>query len=125
MDQIIILDHGKLICSGSYEQLKDSGYDMEKLQSITSNAQEEEETGESSLFRTGSKQSRKSILSVSSINDAELINEETKAEGSLGFAVYKSYWKAGGGYFITFIILLSFLLAQGFASAGDFFLSYW
>lgn len=45
--------------------------------------------------------------------------------GTIGFYTYKEYFKAGGNGFVIFGMAMMFLLAQLFASAGDYFLAQW
>ena len=51
--------------------------------------------------------------------------DEMRSSGHVGGWVYKGYFGAGGNCCIIFTIFVLFILAQFFASAGDFFISEW
>lgn len=53
VDQIVVLDHGKLNCAGTFEGLKEAGYDVEKLLSIVEPEEEKDNSIEGILFRRG------------------------------------------------------------------------
>lgn len=129
-DQILLMDSGHVIGVGTFDSLKDSGLDFAKLLPAEEDAPEED----SNLKRTASKNSNfKRHNSVSSVGskDEEMVEnaaepmEEKRAEGNIGFFLYKAYFKAAGGYCIVIFVLLFFLLSQLTASAGDYFLTYW
>lgn len=51
--------------------------------------------------------------------------EQNRAKGSVGFKIYRKYFKAGGGLF-TFIVTMIFcILSQLLASGGDYYVNYW
>lgn len=45
--------------------------------------------------------------------------------GSVDLYVYKEYFKAGGRWYVALGVAMMFLLAQLFASAGDYFVAQW
>lgn len=100
--------------------------------------QEKAETEEDNrLSRSVSKESEKfsrhnSISSDNSHDDSKddglherRMEEEKRAEGSIGWQFYNAYIRASGGYSVFSFVLVMFLLAQLCASAGDYFLTYW
>lgn len=138
VDQIILLEHGKINCAGTFESLKQAGYDVEKLLSIVEPEEEKDNSIEGLLDRkdsiverrkrrsTSRQDSESSLTSIDedAVRDA-MAQEEKRAEGSVGLKIYKAYALAGGGYCIMAVVLSFFIIAQIFASAGDYFLSYW
>lgn len=51
---------------------------------------------------------------------------ETRSEGKVGGKVFMSYFNAtGGGVCSFFFVFILFVLSQGFASGGDYWLTYW
>lgn len=129
-DQIVIMDHGKISAVGSYESLSKSGLDFAKLLASS----EKEENEENTLSRSNSKTiyRRQSETSVNSeaaeqttVNEDQMLVAENKTEGTIGFDVYKKYLKASGGLVMCIFLTLMCVLAQGLASAGDYFLTYW
>lgn len=133
VDQIVILANGRVEAVGSYDNLRDRGLDfVEHLETA------KEETGsESALSRSrsgsrkGLSQSRRSSIgSLYSLEEEALMEnpmevEEKRAEGSIGFGIYRKYFRAGGGYFAFIILSLFFIMAQLLASGGDYYINYW
>lgn len=52
-------------------------------------------------------------------------NKEHKESGDIRGKVYSRYIRAGGGYFLGFLIIFLFIIAQFLASSVDYFLAYW
>lgn len=134
-DQIIIMDKGRVVDSGTYNSLKESGLDFAKM--LTKNAEEsddeEEEIGDK-VSRSGSKRgsgrSRKTSTSSAESTDEEVQAspkqvEEQRKEGSIAWDVYTKYVGAMGGICAFFWVAFFFLTTQGAASGGDYFLTYW
>ena len=138
-DQILILDHGVIQGVGTYESLRDSGLDFAKLLPKGEEPVEDEKLLQRSVSKT-SKESRSSYRREESVvsftskeSETEDLDdfvekaqpEEKRGEGSIGMTYYKAYFKAAGGYFITMIVIIFFVLAQMCASVSDYFVSYW
>lgn len=136
VDQIIILDKGKVVDVGTYESLRESGLDFAKM--LTRNAEDNSEdeghsTDMEKRSRSGSKGSRKRHTSQSSVESVEEENglappkqvEEKRKEGSVSWSVYSKYIKAMGGVCAFFWLAFFFITTQVAASAGDYFLTYW
>lgn len=136
-DQIVLLDHGIIKSTGTFESLRDSGLDFAKFLPKEEEVVENENILQRSISRS-SKESRSSYHRHSSISSAsskesmdieeftsKLQDEEKRGQGSIGFTYYKAYFKAAGGYCIMFFIFFAFLLSQLTASFGDYFLTYW
>lgn len=133
VDQIVILSQGRVEAVGSYDNLRDRGLDLVQILETA-----KEETGsERALSRSRSGSGsiglsrRSSISSMYSLEEEALMEEspmeveEKRAEGSIGLRVYAKYFKAGGGYFMFFIMTLFCITAQLLASGGDYFINYW
>lgn len=142
VDQIVLIDNGQVQAVGTFESLRETGLDFAQLLPTAEEKEiEEEEQKIEKLQRSLSKSSDGSRLSykrhdsISSTISSEsrelemeaskVDREEKSAEGSIGLRHYNSYIKGAGGYIISFLILFMFVLTQIFASAGDYFLTYW
>jgi ATP-binding cassette, subfamily C (CFTR/MRP), member 4 len=138
-DQVLLMNHGIIEGVGTFESLRDSGLDFAKLLPKDEEVVDDERSLNRSISKT-SKDSRTSKTrhdSVSSVTSKESSQteaedyveqaqpEEKRAEGSSGLTYYKSYFNAAGGYLITIIVIMFFVLAQLSASLGDYFVSYW
>uniref|UniRef100_A0A182JFG2 Uncharacterized protein n=1 Tax=Anopheles atroparvus TaxID=41427 RepID=A0A182JFG2_ANOAO len=129
-DQIVVLMHGRVEAVGTYDKLRESGQDFAQLLAAPS-SKEDDSTDTESFKRSGSLYKRQNSESSMDSTAVDGDGPETKAveerqkEGSIGYDVYKSYFKASGGYFIVSTIFFMFLLSQLCASGGDYFLTYW
>ncbi|KAG5679349.1 hypothetical protein PVAND_008920 [Polypedilum vanderplanki] len=144
VDQIILLDNGKVQANGTYESLRDTGLDFTKLlpeeedkkaennddDSISYQRQFSRSSSNTSRDSKSTNQRHNSVSSRDSI-ETEISTtermqvEEKSSEGSISWRHYKAYIKGTGGYTTTLFIAFMFILAQVFASAGDYFLTYW
>ncbi|XP_061393047.1 probable multidrug resistance-associated protein lethal(2)03659 [Musca vetustissima] len=129
-DQIVIMDKGRVCAVGSYESLRESGHDFAQMLADPENDDSMEAT--KSRPRSGSRliDRQNSVASINSVADSTLDDtptqvQETQEEGKIGLDLYKKYFKAGGGFFMFFVMLVFCVMSQGLASCGDYFLSYW
>ncbi|CAM6031929.1 unnamed protein product, partial [Sphagnum compactum] len=115
-DQIVIMEHGSVKATGTYDQLKDSGLDFAKL---LDSSEEHEKDGHNSSRSSSRSLNRR--ISESSVGSDLNLGEETvaedlmvvaegKSQGKIAFDVYKKYVKAGGG--IPMFIALTFMLPE-------------
>lgn len=133
VDQIVIMAHGRVEAVGSYDNLKDRGLDfVEHLETVRDETGSD--AGNVSPSRSGSRRGlsasrRSSIGSLYSLEEETLESpmevEEKRAEGSIGFTVYRKYFKAGGGYIAFIVMVFLCVLSQLFASGGDYYINYW
>lgn len=123
VDQIMLLDSGKVQSVGTFKSLKESGLDFTKF------LPENDETIDEEKFqRSISVQSQKSDdkLEKKEIETKKKVeNTEKRAVGSIGWQIYDAYFRATGGYLILSFIMVFFVVAQLMASAGDYFLAFW
>jgi len=140
-DQIVLLDNGQIQATGTFESLRDTGFDFAKLlPEVEEKSVEEEEQIEKlqrsmSKISNDSRQSYKRHDSISSTISSEsrdiemeatkVDRDEKSSEGSISWKYYIAYIKGTGGYIVGIIILIAFVLTQLLASAGDYFLTYW
>jgi ATP-binding cassette, subfamily C (CFTR/MRP), member 4 len=134
VDQVVILNDGEIDGMGTYKALQASGLDFAKLLPVTS--EESVVVGDKTRRSSKSTARQNSVSSVSSktSEDQDFDNitetknpqqEEARAEGSIGLRCYKEYSKASGSFCTHFMVILFFLVAQLFASGGDYFVSFW
>lgn len=92
VDQIVILEHGRVKAVGTYDSLRESGLDFAKL---LANPEDTDDERENSLSRSSSKsmyQRRSSNLSAQSEEQMNHVGDqreirEIKQEGNIGFTV--------------------------------------
>lgn len=137
VDQIIILNNGRVEAVGSYENLRESGLDFAQL---LTEPQKDETGDESSLtrsrsgssrFKVSSRRNSEGVGSQYSLEEAFIEEddqapaEEKRSEGAIGWSMYSKYFKAGGGFCRFYLMCMFCLLAQVLASGGDYFVTYW
>ncbi|XP_058822715.1 ATP-binding cassette sub-family C member 4-like [Topomyia yanbarensis] len=146
-DWIVILEHGKILMQGTYQELSQSNLDFGKL--LGSNEEkvdtvDEEETedllaDEEIPFIDGAKsdsyqlmKSSVSIPGLTSISCAASISEhlgrtaaEDQAEGSLPLKVWTTYFLAGGNVFLVLFTFITLVFTQVVVSGSDYFVTYW
>ncbi|EAL40076.2 AGAP006427-PB [Anopheles gambiae str. PEST] len=129
-DQIVVMMHGRVEAVGTYDKLRESGQDFAQLLAAPS-GREDDSTDTESIKRSGSLYKRQNSESSmdSAVADGEgpeaKATEERQKEGSIGYDVYRAYFRASGGNLVVVLILFMFLLSQLSASGGDYFLTYW
>lgn len=130
VDQIVILNHGRVEGVGTYDSLCETGEDFAKL--LAAEDKEEESDCTVKTSQSNNKLTALGKLTASSttpLDSKEDKNakqfEEKKAEGSIGMSLYTKYFNAGGGFCLFYIMLAFSLSAQLLASSGDYFVSFW
>lgn len=127
-DQIVILKDGNIQAKGSYKSLQESGIDFAKLlksDQTTINEEEEEYFHQLEVSRKAMISTTSTALSVREESLDIVKNVEMRSEGSVSCTVYKGYLFAGGNIFLVICVFIMFILAQGVASAADYFASEW
>ncbi len=129
VDQIVILNHGRVEGVGTYNSLRETGLDFAKLLAAES---KDEDNNAGSLKKSRSNSKLNTPWNNSSTwslddrgNENPMETKEKSAEGSVGISLYSKYFKAGGGYFYFYIMIVFCLMSQLLASGGDYFVSFW
>lgn len=132
VDQIIILNNGRVDAVGTYDNLRDSGLDFVKLLADTNETDTDNEGPALSRSRSGSRKGlsrRSSELSTYSMEEdseaSPMQVEEKRADGQIGWSIYSKYFQASGGCFAFVFMVFVCVLAQFLASAGDYYVNYW
>lgn len=128
VDQIVLLENGRILAKGTYQELQKSSMDFKNVVAHKGEEEFEEKPHlpKNFLSRRSSQQSL-----ISSINDENVIDIEPEEEaemqskGSVGWYVYRIYLKSGGGWFFLFLVLSMFIFTQALASGCDIWITYW
>ncbi|XP_015517778.1 probable multidrug resistance-associated protein lethal(2)03659 isoform X1 [Neodiprion pinetum] len=122
VDRIIVMNNGEVEAEGTFEELETAGLDFVKLLQEQVNVPEDNESTRKSLSRKSSIQSMRS----EEINDVDPVEEaELRSTGRISAKIYLSYFKAAGSVCFVVTMFLVCILNQGFASGGDYFITYW
>ncbi|XP_074031100.1 LOW QUALITY PROTEIN: probable multidrug resistance-associated protein lethal(2)03659 [Leptinotarsa decemlineata] len=112
---IYLLEKGKVLVSGSYEDIRNSNSSFTKL---LHDIEEEEEEHR--------RKSRMTLAKVEAVeNEVQVLEKEATAKGSISWHVYKSYMKAGGNILKAATVLLIFVMSQAVDSFSDYFITFW
>ncbi|XP_058797685.1 probable multidrug resistance-associated protein lethal(2)03659 isoform X2 [Phymastichus coffea] len=131
VDRIIVLSGGKIKAEGKFDELVVQGIDFGRLLEQQLAKVNQEDTGSQPVSRSTSRQGSITSLSSFMTNENNLSfddpkeEEEMRSAGNVSGAVYKGYFSAGGNLCVIITIFVLCVLAQFFASAGDFFISAW
>ncbi|XP_054166167.1 ATP-binding cassette sub-family C member 4-like [Oppia nitens] len=151
--KILVLEEGRCVALGSYDELRESGIDLMSYQQTTTpdNHTNLVSTGPpplpmnssmmftpllvSSTISDGGSDIRShdvvddDIVSINESTTASLDNPQIKAEnkivGSLDSTIYWDYIKAGAGPMLMSTTVLMVLLSQTLYQGSDYWLSYW
>ncbi|XP_053563814.1 ATP-binding cassette sub-family C member 4 [Bombina bombina] len=134
--EILVLKEGKMVGKGSFPDLLKSGLDFTSLLKSEDDEQENQlvKPSRNRTFSQSSVMSEDS--SVQSHKDGTTdhqptepvltaVPEESRSEGTVGFKVYKKYFKAGSSWLMIFFVFALNILAQVAYVLQDWWLSYW
>uniref|UniRef100_A0A336K3I0 CSON002942 protein n=1 Tax=Culicoides sonorensis TaxID=179676 RepID=A0A336K3I0_CULSO len=135
VDNVIYLEHGKILSVGTYKELLQLGLDFTKLVEKDDDYQirirERSRTNSRSVGSLVRQKSCDSSLGDESEdsnnnNNRDFIDiDERQSTGSIGLNIYAKYFKAcGGSKMLLFVSLICFA-SQFFASSADYYWSYW
>uniref|UniRef100_A0A4W3JMC1 ATP-binding cassette sub-family C member 5 n=1 Tax=Callorhinchus milii TaxID=7868 RepID=A0A4W3JMC1_CALMI len=118
-DQVILLDNGKITEKGTHETLmKQDGYYANLIRNYQMEHTEVLENNQNFLL---------SLLRPDDFRKLsdQLVQQESKEEGSVSLGTYQQYFKAGGGYAALSFVLFIFILMMGCTIINGWWLSYW
>ncbi|CAG8557324.1 8544_t:CDS:10, partial [Ambispora gerdemannii] len=114
--KVIVIKDGQVIGEGSADKVLKDGL----LGDITQ--EEEKATVEDVTDEVSETQPQKKIMRE---GDGKLIQEESKAEGSVEWKIYKVYFKASGGLLFWMVVAFVFLLTQALEVGRDWWIREW
>ncbi|KAI8484407.1 Multidrug resistance-associated protein 5 [Branchiostoma belcheri] len=118
-DQVVLMKDGVIAEKGEHSQLMTAGEDYARMIQGYMTSHCDEETGEES--------DGEETEQLNNIKGDKLIlvTKEDIESGSIGWRTYADYFKAGGGYLLSVLVLLTFVLAVGAMGFSNFWLSLW
>lgn len=118
-DYIVILDKGKLVKEGEYDQMKEAGLDIESLEKEFHLGQEkyhEVEGGKMTVTtdqeNAKRKERRESDCSEGFAGKGMTASEEDRIVGTISASLYWNYFRSGLHGVLLLFLLLLFLIAQ-------------
>lgn len=116
VENICLLQAGKVEVQGDYESIKSSKNVFAKL--LEEIEHEEEEIRRKSRLMSTSE-------GKESDHDLQVLKREEKGTGKISWHVYKSYMRAGGSWLKFILMVVTFLLSQTMDSISDYFVTFW
>ncbi|EDW56607.1 probable multidrug resistance-associated protein lethal(2)03659 [Drosophila sechellia] len=125
VDQLLLLEGGKLTQQGSYEELKDviTHHAALDLEAIEVDKQQVKRVL-SQVDRTSKQLSKGEEEDPATVQD-ENGNAEQQLQGAVSYDTYKAYFRALGAPFLVCVVLSMFVLARGCQALMDIFISRW
>ncbi|XP_060517682.1 probable multidrug resistance-associated protein lethal(2)03659 isoform X2 [Cylas formicarius] len=114
--KIYVMDGGRIVASGTYQEIQNSEDEFAKL--CKADPEDAECRGGGNLSGSNS-----SYCPVSDEEPTEV--KETRCTGSIASRVYRQYFKAGGGWCYTVLVFALFVLSQFSSSSADYFIKFW
>ncbi|XP_055638062.1 ATP-binding cassette sub-family C member 4-like [Toxorhynchites rutilus septentrionalis] len=143
-DWIVIIENGKILMQGTYQELSTSDLDFGKLMGSAEESEKDQDNediedvmDEDIPFIDGVRngkllKSSSSIQGLSSLSCASSVSEnlgrtttEDQAEGSLPLRVWTTYFRAGGNVLLLSFTLFMLIFSQVVVSGSDYFVTYW
>ena len=129
VDQIIVLQAGKIIFSGSFAELQISQLDLNSIFDST----ESESRGVDEIMHATK---HSNIAEIDSKNHStefrpiledqnKIINAEVVQKGELEDRVISNFIEAAGGKLLVLLLCLLMIFSQAVLCSGDWYLSYW
>ncbi|KAJ8943853.1 hypothetical protein NQ314_009623 [Rhamnusium bicolor] len=115
VNKIYLMENGKIVTTGTYEEIQSSGRDFAKLFKHQIEEEECDKTDEACA----------KVKSFEEISDEPSEIREYRNTGKISSKVYKIYLIAGGGWCCSFFVLVLFVLTQLASSGADFFIKFW
>ncbi|XP_046392391.1 ATP-binding cassette subfamily C member 4-like isoform X2 [Ischnura elegans] len=131
VDQIIILNKGKINAIGNYEELQSSGIDFAKWLSQKPKDKTDAEPGESQRKINKTEIADRGKVAAQ-MDDGEVEKalqkqrtDETQTKGKISMMMFMKYFNAGGSFLTSLLVMLIFILAQALGSATDSWITLW
>ncbi|XP_032455220.1 multidrug resistance-associated protein 4 [Nasonia vitripennis] len=124
VDTIVLLTNGRVEFQGDFSRFSS---DEKYLRHLPSDAEESAKTPTEEPEPTGSIVTQVSVISnnAEDEDDEPEETEELVAKGNIAKSLYWKYLRAGGSYFMLFLLVICFILAQFSSSGCDYWIGYW
>uniref|UniRef100_A0A0U9HVH0 Putative ABCC protein n=1 Tax=Chrysomela populi TaxID=154003 RepID=A0A0U9HVH0_CHRPP len=116
--RIYLLEEGRVLVTGTYDDLRKTDSKYSKL---LANLEEEEEE----IRRKSKMVEAEKVDNEGFEGPAPVLQKEAKVVGNITWRVYKNYMKAGGNLLKVVCLILAFLISQVLDSAAEYFVTFW
>lgn len=136
VDQVIVINNGKIVEQGKYTELMELGGELEKLvrthgTKSEENAENETENKPEASEAPNEKKAKATNVAKSTPSEtkpataSKIITVEGRSVGSVSWYIYKKYFQAIGGYPLVALIVFSYFMESMAKVSADWWLSYW
>lgn len=127
VDNIILMEDGRITETGTYQELKANGHSFARLIREFGSEDQHNQQTEDEQTAIERAQPSKHIRSnmVAKGVASTLMQQEERNAGAMKKGTYSSYLKAGKGFIMVPVLLFCVALAQGFFVMTSFWLVYW
>ncbi|KAG5868645.1 hypothetical protein JTB14_012370 [Gonioctena quinquepunctata] len=116
VNNIYLMEKGKIRVSGTYDDMKKSGTEFTKL--LTDLEDEEEEHRRKSGMLIEKQDNDED-------HEVQILGREETGKGSISWHVYQSFIRAGGSTLRVCIVLFGFIVTQTLDSSAEYFVTTW
>ncbi|CAG8457297.1 10170_t:CDS:10, partial [Acaulospora morrowiae] len=118
--KVVVMKDGQIIGEGSSDKILNTGL----LGEVALNDDgDKEDIIENVIDNKGADLQKRNQCAHE--GDGKLIKEETKAEGTVEWKIYKLYFKASGGFLFWLFLILMFILTQFLQVSQDWWIREW
>ncbi|BEI91781.1 uncharacterized protein CcaverHIS019_0406010 [Cutaneotrichosporon cavernicola] len=130
VDNIIMLDNGRVCETGTYQELKDADGPFSRLvREFGSEDVEEKEAGDEEEAIEEDNGPHKPIdrskMTTRGLGHGMLMQLEERNQGSLQKGTFSGYLRAGKGYIMLPLLLIAVVIGQGFTVMSQYWLVWW
>ncbi|XP_076646648.1 putative multidrug resistance-associated protein lethal(2)03659 isoform X1 [Halictus rubicundus] len=121
-DQIIVMDNGRILAKGSFEELQSMDLDVMKIFEKMHENKEAKEPGDIKEKKQ-LVENAKEVEAVASEEPVEVA--ETRTIGRISIRILWTYLKASRSFLLLALMVLCFTISQGMASGIDYLIAFW
>ncbi|KAG7096565.1 hypothetical protein E1B28_003986 [Marasmius oreades] len=131
VDYIYVLDEGKIVERGTYEELMNAGGEFSKfLEEFGGGAGEGEDLDEAEKQKelevgVPGQDSEEEEVKKPLATSAAIMQAEERNTGAVNADIYKAYFRAGNGKWIIPVLVLALCLVQASTVLSSYWLVYW
>ncbi|GMK55176.1 hypothetical protein CspeluHIS016_0202320 [Cutaneotrichosporon spelunceum] len=130
VDNIVMLDNGRVCETGTYQELKDAGGPFARLvrEFGSEDVEEKDAADEEEAIEEDNaplKPIDRSAMTTRGLGQGILMQIEERNQGGLQKGTFSGYLRAGKGYVMLPLLLIAVVIGQGFTVMAQYWLVWW